>query len=78
MVQQQCHQLALRRQRDGQLVEFVRVHSPTVRVLKLLRGEIDMTQGSLPSELVTWLEGRAQIADDGSAGVALAWLAGAL
>ena len=40
--------LALRRHRDAQVVEFVRVASPTVRVLKLLRGEIDMAQGALP------------------------------
>ncbi len=47
--------LKLQRLRDGQRLEFIEVKSPTVRVLKLLRGEIDMLQNDLPSELVTYL-----------------------
>lgn len=47
--------LRVRRVMDGQVVEFVRVSQPTVRVLKLLRGELDMLQGDLPTELVQWL-----------------------
>jgi len=50
--------LRLRRRRDGQTLEFVAVPDPTVRVLKLLRGEIDMVQNDLPPELVQYLRGR--------------------
>lgn len=47
--------LQLQRLDDDQLLEFIEVKNPTVRVLKLLRGEIDMLQNDLPSELVTYL-----------------------
>ncbi len=47
--------LQLQRQSDAQQFEFVAVKNPTVRVLKLLRGEIDMLQNNLPSELVSYL-----------------------
>ncbi len=43
------------RQIDGQLFEFLRVPDPTVRVLKLMAGEIDMMQNDLPPELITYL-----------------------
>jgi len=45
----------LRRLKDKQLLEFIEVKNPNVRVLKLLRGEIDMLQNDLPSELVGYL-----------------------
>ena len=47
--------LQLRRQRDGQLFEFIRIPNPTVRTLKLLAGEIEMMQNDLPPELVAYL-----------------------
>lgn len=47
--------LQIRRQRDGQLFEFVRIPNPTVRTLKLLAGEIEMLQNDLPPELVSFL-----------------------
>ena len=53
--------LGIRRLLDGQMVEFVRVPQPTVRVLKLLRGELDMLQGDLPTELVQWLQERGDV-----------------
>lgn len=53
--------LHIRRESDGLIVEFLRVPSPTVRVLKLLRGEIDMLQGDLPYELVDWLSNREDV-----------------
>jgi peptide/nickel transport system substrate-binding protein len=40
---------------DGQVVEFQRVGDPTVRALKLLRGELDLVQNDLPAELVSYL-----------------------
>lgn len=48
--------LQLRRLGDGQRFSFVQVSDSTVRVLKLLRGEIDLLQNDLPQELVRYLE----------------------
>lgn len=48
--------LRLRRRSDGATLEFLRVPDPTVRALKLLRGEIDMVQNNLPYELIGWLD----------------------
>ncbi len=53
--------LRLHRLADGQMLEFVHVPEPTVRALKLLRGEIDMLQGDLPAELVVWLAERPEL-----------------
>lgn len=53
--------LVLARRSDGQRFEFVHVPDPTVRTLKLLRGEIDMLQNDLPEEFVHYLEGRPGI-----------------
>ncbi|UCC56635.1 MAG: ABC transporter substrate-binding protein [Gammaproteobacteria bacterium] len=47
--------LQLMRQSDGQVVEFLRVGNPTVRVLKLLRGEIDLLQNDLSAEMLNYL-----------------------
>ena len=47
--------LSLTRITDGQLIEFLKIGDPTVRVLKLLRGEIDLLQNDLPAELLTYL-----------------------
>lgn len=46
--------LVLQRRRDGQRLEFVTVKDPTVRLLKLLRGEVDMMQNDLPPELINY------------------------
>lgn len=53
--------LRIRRVGDGQMVEFARVPQPTVRVLKLVRRELDMLQGDLPAELVQWLLERGDV-----------------
>ncbi len=53
--------LRLRRRRDGMALEFVRVNDPTVRVMKLLHGEVDMLQNDLPPELVNYLRRRAGV-----------------
>ena len=53
--------LRIKRLADGQVIEFDEVPNPTVRVLKLLRGEIDMLQNDLPFELVKYLEHHAGI-----------------
>ncbi|HHM05279.1 MAG TPA: ABC transporter substrate-binding protein [Gammaproteobacteria bacterium] len=46
--------LRLLRLRDRQVVEFVRSKDPTVRLLKLMRGELDLVQNDLPPELVRY------------------------
>jgi peptide/nickel transport system substrate-binding protein len=48
--------LLLERRADRQRVELVKVAEPTVRTLKLLRGEIDLIQNDLPPELIGFLE----------------------
>ncbi len=53
--------LHLKRLSDGQVVSFTEVKDPTVRVLKLLRGEADLIQGDLPPELVRYLKTKSNI-----------------
>jgi len=53
--------LRLQRQRDGAQLEFLHIGDPTVRVLKLLRGEIDLLQNDLPAELLAYLEAQPEI-----------------
>jgi len=54
-------QLVLARVIDGQRVTLIEVKDPTVRVLKLRRGEIDLLQGDLPPELVKYLQQQPDI-----------------
>jgi len=53
--------LTLRRVKDRQQVTLTEVKDPTVRVLKLLRGEADILQGDLPPELVHYIQSKPQI-----------------
>ena len=53
--------LRLRRDADGLAIELLTVKDPTVRVLKLLRGEVDLLQNDLPPELARYLEGREEV-----------------
>lgn len=53
--------LQLQRIADGQQITLQEVKDPTVRVLKLLRGEVDLLQGDLPPELVRYLQQQAGI-----------------
>ncbi len=48
--------LTLERLHDGQTIVLEEVKDPTVRVLKLLRGEADLLQGDLSPELVAYLQ----------------------
>lgn len=57
----QAGRLQLRRRHDNQLFEFVTVPDPTVRVLKLLSGEVDMLQNDLPVELVRYLAAQEDV-----------------
>jgi peptide/nickel transport system substrate-binding protein len=53
--------LWLERIDDGRQFEFLHVGDPTVRVLKLLRGEVDLLQNDLPAELLTYLDEQPDI-----------------
>lgn len=53
--------LKLERIADQQRFTLVEVKDPTVRILKLMRGEADLLQGDLPPELVRYLQGQANI-----------------
>lgn len=48
--------LLLERRRDAQRFRLLEVKNPTVRALKLLRGEIDLLQNDLSPELLAYLE----------------------
>lgn len=66
--------LRIRRRSDGLLIDFVRVPKPNVRVLKLVRGELDMIQGDLPHEIVGWLERRDEVRLKKARGTTFAYL----
>lgn len=53
--------LRLMRVADRQKIEFLHVADPTVRALKLMRGEIDMAQNDLPPETINYLVARKGI-----------------
>jgi peptide/nickel transport system substrate-binding protein len=53
--------LVLERKTDGQRIEVLEVKDPGVRVMKLLRGEIDLLQSDLSPELFQFLRGRAEV-----------------
>ena len=66
--------LTLKRLRDSQHFEFLLVPKPTVRTLKLVRGEIDLMQNDLLPELVTWLERRDDVSVTKAEGTNFAYL----
>jgi len=53
--------LRLERISDQQAFEFVHIKEENTRVLKLLRGEIDMLQNDIDAELVSYLEHQPQV-----------------
>jgi peptide/nickel transport system substrate-binding protein len=53
--------LSLTRREDGQVIEFQAIGDPTVRVLKLLRGEVDILQNDLPAELLAYLDSKQDV-----------------
>jgi len=53
--------LRLERIADHQRITLEEVRDPTVRVLKLLRGEADLLQGDLPPELVAYLKRQSDV-----------------
>ncbi len=53
--------LSLKRLEDDQLLKFITVKDPTVRILKLIRDELDILQGDIPREMISWLEGQNKL-----------------
>ncbi|MFO1434973.1 MAG: ABC transporter substrate-binding protein [Gammaproteobacteria bacterium] len=66
--------LRLQRTADGRRVQFEVVPNPTVRALKLVRGEIDMLQGDMPPELLVWLSQQDSLHAERTAGDGVAYL----
>jgi len=66
--------LRLKRRSDGLLLEFIEVTDPNVRVLKLMRGEIDMMQNDLPPELIRYLSQQSDVNITRGAGSNFAYL----
>jgi len=66
--------LEIIRRSDGLAVQFTRLPDPTVRALKLARGEVDLIQGNLPPELLGWLGRREDLAVKVVGGTNIAYL----
>ncbi len=66
--------LVLKRRRDGQMLELLAVKDPNVRVMKLLRGEIDLLQNDLSPELIGFLRGRDEVRVERAPGVNFSYL----
>ena len=68
------NKLTLERISDKQRIALQEVKDPTVRVLKLMRGEADLIQGDLPPELVKYLQSKPEISVKTSAGANFSYL----
>ncbi|PKO51501.1 MAG: peptide ABC transporter substrate-binding protein [Betaproteobacteria bacterium HGW-Betaproteobacteria-20] len=68
------NKLTLQRVNDGQKISFLEVKDPTVRVLKLLHGEVDLLQGELPPELVKHLQSKPEVTVKTSMGANFSYL----
>jgi peptide/nickel transport system substrate-binding protein len=66
--------LTLERINDGQRISLMEVKDPTVRVLKLLHGEVDLLQGELPPELVKYLQTKPDVMVKTSIGANFSYL----
>lgn len=70
----QENRLLLERVADRLPVEILTVRDPTVRALKIVRGEVDLLAGDLPPEIFRWLGGRTHIATERAAGATFSYL----
>jgi peptide/nickel transport system substrate-binding protein len=68
------NKLVLQRVKDNQQIILTEVKDPTVRVLKLLRGEADLIQGDLPPELVKHLQNQPEISVKTTVGANFSYL----
>lgn len=51
----------LQRRADGLRVRFIKVSDPTVRALKLERGEVDLAQNDFPTEMIAYLAAKPHL-----------------
>lgn len=68
------NKLTLQRVGDDQRISLIEVKDPTVRVLKLLHGEVDLLQGELPPELVKYLQTKPDVIVKTSIGANFSYL----
>lgn len=73
-VQRFNHEVVIKRRKDGQKFRFVVDRNPTVRVLKLQKGEIDLLQNNLPPEMIFYLKKQSDIKLIESAGSNFSYL----
>lgn len=66
--------LQLKRMADSQIITLLEVKDPTVRILKLMRGEVNILQGDLPPELVRFLKAQPNIKVTESKGANFSYL----
>lgn len=66
--------VTIRRRADGQLFQLVEVKNPLVRVLKLLRGEIDMLQNDLSPELLNYASGQQSVITKQAKGINFSYM----
>jgi peptide/nickel transport system substrate-binding protein len=66
--------LQLKRVADSQIITLLEVKDPTVRILKLMRAEVDILQGDLPPELVRYLKAQPNIKVTESQGANFSYL----
>ncbi|MCH9674135.1 MAG: ABC transporter substrate-binding protein [Gammaproteobacteria bacterium] len=52
------NRVRMTRRRDGAVVDVLKIQEPTTRVLKLLRGEVDLIQSDVAPEVVGWLSAK--------------------
>lgn len=74
LLRQDSGGIQLTRRRDGMTLQFVPVSDPTVRALKLVRGELDLVQNDLPPEIAGWLAEQTGITLQRHAGDTFAYL----
>ena len=53
--------LRIKRIKDNQIIELNKIKDPTVRVLKLIKGEIDLLQNDIPLEMMQLLKNNEEI-----------------
>lgn len=66
--------LSLKRQNDDQLLRFVTVKDPTVRILKILKGDLDIIQGDIPREMIGWLKDKDGISFEKKQGTTFTYI----
>lgn len=66
--------VSLQRISDSQVFLFLHSKDPSIRVLKLLRGELDIIQNDLPSELITYLQNKDTVQIQTSTGSTFSYI----